>query len=86
MNKWKQEGQLNKYNSGSSVITHIIKSQERFFHFTSHRTPLRFCGRARQQRPEMITEQECRSRLRPKYAFYAAGPDVKMFYLDQDYR
>jgi len=25
-----------KYSSGSSVITHIIKSQERFLHFTSH--------------------------------------------------
>jgi len=36
MNKWKQEGQLKKYSSGSSVITHIMKSQERFLHFTSH--------------------------------------------------
>jgi len=36
MNKWKQEGQLKKYSSSSSVITHIIKYQERFFHFTSH--------------------------------------------------
>jgi len=26
-----------KYSSGSSVITHIIKSQKRFLHFTSHR-------------------------------------------------
>jgi len=24
------------YNSGSSVITHIIKSQERYLHLTSH--------------------------------------------------
>jgi len=36
MNKWKQEEQLKKYSSGSSIITHIIKSQERFLHFTSH--------------------------------------------------
>ena len=36
MNKWKQEGQLKKYSSGSSVITHTIKSQEGFLHFTSH--------------------------------------------------
>jgi len=36
MNKWKQEGQLKKDSSGSSVITHVIKSQERFLHFTSH--------------------------------------------------
>jgi len=34
MNKWKQEGQLKKYCSGSSVITYIIKSPERFLHFT----------------------------------------------------
>jgi len=38
MNKWKQEGQLTKFSSGSSIITHIIKSQERFLHFTSHLT------------------------------------------------
>jgi len=31
-----QEGQLKKYSSGSSVITHIIKSLERLLHFTSH--------------------------------------------------
>jgi len=36
MNKWKQEEQLKKYSSGSSVIAHIIKSKERFLHFTSH--------------------------------------------------
>ena len=36
MNKWKQEGQLKKYSSGSSVITHIIKSQERFLYYTNH--------------------------------------------------
>jgi len=36
MNKWKQEGQLKICSSGSSVITHIIKSQERFLHFASH--------------------------------------------------
>jgi len=36
MNQWKQEGQLKKYSSSSSVITYIIKSQERSLHFTSH--------------------------------------------------
>jgi len=29
-------GQPKEHRSGSSVITHIIKSQERFLHFTSH--------------------------------------------------
>jgi len=39
MNKheWMETGRATKkYSSDSSVITHIIKSQERFLHFTGH--------------------------------------------------